>query len=128
MQLQNIADIIANPTFSESILYIRQGAGTYNVIGWEAGTEIRLAIVAVTWPLTDSEEKDLLTGVARIDDMRWFVVQLSDVSSLRLGSGVQTEGDVIEYINLRYEVKQVAAYPKFGFAQVLGGRESGQRG
>ena len=118
---------ITSPRFAETAVLIRQEEGTYNRYGeWEPGEETRTEVVLTSAPLSPAARREDLPEGARIENSRRFWLE-EPVEPVRTGEGA-TEGDVIEYAELRWRVKRVQDFRPHGFVEVLAVREEGQDG
>ena len=116
--------MIGNSRWRESATLLRQSPG-YRARGkWQPGEETATAINVVSAPPSTATRREVLPEGARLQDWRtfWFDAPAEPV---RVGDG-QTDGDVILYRGVRYQLRHVNNWTPRGFVEALGVREEGQ--
>ena len=118
---------ITSRRFREAATLIRQEPGRWNDYGeWEEGAAQRTDIVLASSPLGLGARREDLPEGARIENSRRFYLEV-EAAPVRTGEPA-TEGDVIEYADLRWRIKRVVDFRPHGFVEALGVREEGQDG
>ena len=114
--------------FGESAVLIRQAPGHHNEFGeWAPGAEERFPLSVVSAPPSMATLREILPEGARLQDARQFWFEEYNAEPLRVGTEA-TEGDVIEYVGIRYRVRHAQDWHPHGFLDVLAVREEGQDG
>ena len=111
--------------FGESAVLVRQATGKPNDYGeWVPGRESGTPLSVVSAPPSAGTLRNVMPEGDRLQDWRTFWIE-GAAEPVRVGAA-PTEGDVIEYHEIRYRIRQVEDWWPHGFVEVLGVREEGQ--